>query len=167
MTASPTNAAPLDAEHAAFIQRFVSINVATRTAANLPLLSRALGCRVTPDWRVTVFVSERQASALLDGVRATRAIAVVFSQPSTHRTIQLKGTDATVVPLADGDRALMAAYRESFVADLAPAGYAEAFARAMLGAVDDPDIVGIAFTPSAAFAQTPGPGAGRQLQGRP
>ena len=33
-------------------------------------------------------------------VRATRAVAVVFSQPTTHRTIQLKGTDAQVGPLA-------------------------------------------------------------------
>ena len=31
---------------------------------------------------------------MLDDIAANGMIAVVFSQPSTHRTIQLKGTDA-------------------------------------------------------------------------
>lgn len=153
----------LDEALAAFVQRFVSINVATRDPHNVPTLARAVGCRVSPDHRrVTVFLPVRRAAAVLDNVRANQAIAVVFSQPSTHQTIQLKGCDASVGPLLPGDHAVMADYLESFAAELLEIGHAEEFARCV-GSDGSDDIAAVTFTPTAAFQQTPGPGAGRQL----
>jgi hypothetical protein len=156
--------APLDAEHAEFISGGVSIQVAGRDAANETTVTRAVGCRVSGDRRcVTVFVSAAQSGALLADVRANGAIAVVFSQPTTHRAIQIKGTDATVVSLEPDDPHLIAAYRAKLGAQVAPLGFSEAFVRSLLS-IAPGDVVAIAFTPCAAFLQTPGPKAGSALR---
>jgi hypothetical protein len=71
------------------------VTVASRDAAHVPSVARALGCRVSPDRQhVAVFLLASQSATLLRDLRETGAIAAVFSQPSTHRTIQLKGSDA-------------------------------------------------------------------------
>jgi hypothetical protein len=164
VTTNPKQAALLDEAHAAFIQSHVAINVGARDADNVATLARALGCRVSADRRmVTVFVSVPRSQSLLDNLRANGAIAVVISRPSTHQTIQLKGTDAAIAPIEDADRATIAAYLESFVEDLASIGYRENFARIVLSGAED-QVVAVTFTPTAAFAQTPGPGAGARLR---
>lgn len=158
-----SGASPLDAAHAEFIQRGVSVIVATRDASMVPDAVRGCGCRVSHDRRrVTVFVDRERAATLLEGVASCRAIAVVFSQPSTHRTIQLKGTDAAVVRTRPTDRSLVAAHREEWIADLESIGYSRAFAEALWGRLPA-GLAAIAFTPGAAFQQTPGPAAGQPL----
>ena len=156
---------PLDEANAAFIQSGVSLIAASRNAANMPTLARALGCRVSADRRrVTVFVARSQAAVLLDNVVATGTVAVVFTQPSSHRAIQLKGSDAKLLPLEAGDRKIMTALVEGFATELAPLGYSGAFVRALLACPPE-DVVAIAFTPDAAFSQTPGARAGAPLRG--
>jgi len=153
----------LDEAHAAFIQSGVSVVVASRDAHNTPTLVRAIACRVSADRRrVTVFFSASQSAALVADLRDAAPIAVVFSQPSTHRTIQLKGRNAAFMPLAAGDRERMSEQFELLVADLAAFGYPERVVRAFLDYAPD-DVVAAAFTPAEAYAQTPGPGAGERL----
>jgi hypothetical protein len=88
--------------------------------------------------------------------------AAVFSRPSTHQTIQIKGDDATVGALADGDLAHVDAYADALVQDLRTLGYTEAFGRTLVD-FHPADLVAVAFTPKAAFRQTPGPNAGAPL----
>jgi len=159
----PAGNPPLDAANAAFIGCGVMVSLASRDAHHVPSVARALGCRVAPDRRsVTAFLDAAQCPALLRDVRDTRAIAAVFSQPSTHRTIQLKGADAALGPIEPGDPALIEANRAALVADMGPAGYDAAFVRTLLACAPD-DLVAVTFTPTAAFAQTPGPQAGKRL----
>jgi hypothetical protein len=154
---------PLDEANAAFIRCGVMVSVASRDAYHVASLARALGCRVAPDRRrVTAFLAASQAEVLLRDLRDTGTIAVVFTQPSTHRTIQLKGTDASVGPPEPGDFALIEANAAALVTDVAVLGYTEIFARTML-AFEPNDLVAVTFTPTAAFAQTPGPQAGKRL----
>ena len=159
-----TPAPLLDAEHAGFVvQPGISMTVASTGAGKLPQLGRALGCRVAPGGaRVTVILPGDQLPALVAALRASRAIAVVFSQPSTHRTIQLKGQDAVLEPLAPEDDALCATWAEGFVAALAPYGIDEPLVRAFLWC-EPAARVAVSFTPCAAFQQTPGPRAGAPL----
>jgi hypothetical protein len=159
------NPAPsFDEAHAAFMESGVSVHVASRGPANVPSVGRALGCRVAPDRsRVTIFVSAAQAPDLVADLRTSRMAAAVFSRPSTHQTIQIKGDDATIVALADGDLARVAAYADALVRDLQALGYTEAFGRALVDCVPA-DLVAVAFTPKAAFQQTPGPNAGAPLE---
>jgi hypothetical protein len=94
----------LDAELVAFIQGGVSIHAASRSASHEPDLARALGCRVSADRRrVSVFLLASHCGALLADDRANGAVAVVFSLPGSHRTVQLKGKDAAVESPQDGD----------------------------------------------------------------
>jgi len=136
---------------------------ASCAAGNLPELGRALGCRVSPDRsRVTVLLPGDQLPALVAAVRSSRAVAVVFSEPATHRTIQLKGTDAALEPTAPGDAVLSARWTDGFVAELAAYGIVENLVRAFLWC-EPGGMVAVSFTPCAAFQQTPGPRAGAPL----
>ncbi len=167
MTRGTADAFVLDEAHAAFIQRGVSINVASCSAGHVPSLTRAIGCRVAPDRRtVTLFLSLPRAGQLLRDLRAGGGIAAVFTLPTTHQTIQLKGASAAIVALEPGDRAAIEAYAASFVAQIKQLGCREPFASAMVSAIDD-EAVAVRFTPNAAFLQTPGPNAGQRLGARP
>lgn len=155
----------LDAESAAFIVAGVSINASSARPGALPNLARATGCRVAPDRRsARIFLAATPGAALLDDVRGNGLIAVVFSQPSTHRTIQLKASNARVVPLETGDDEIVRRYIDSFLADLIPLGYPGNVIRTLL-ACDPDDLVAVEFSPSSAFLQTPGPNAGQVLRG--
>jgi len=159
-----TAAAPLDSAQADFITGGVSIIAAARDDGHETTVSRAVGCRVSDDLRrVTILLAASQSGALLADVRANGSIAVVFSEPRTHRAIQLKGTDAALAPLEADDPHRMAAYRARFAEQVSPFGHSEAFVRKILG-VAPGDLVAIAFTPSGAFLQTPGPKAGSPLR---
>lgn len=153
---------PLGSAEVDLMEGGVSINVAARTPDLLPVLARALGCRVATDrHQVTLFLSRSIAAAVLACVEANGAIAVVFTRPSTHQTLKLKGTDARVQEVEPGDLPLVEAYRRRFAQDLSSIGYTPEFAAAVVPLMDD--LVAVRFTPSAAFDQTPGPGAGKAL----
>jgi hypothetical protein len=154
----------LDEEAAAFLHRpGVSITAASRDARNVPRIGRCLGCRVTADrGRVTVFVASAQYAAFFDAIAASRAIAVVFSLPSTHRTLQLKGADAAVEPLASGDAEIFTRHVGDFVEELAALGYSREVVDAAHWC-EAAEVRAVSFTPTAAFEQTPGPGAGAPL----
>ena len=164
MTGGTDTTALLDAVHAAFIQGPVSVIVASRNAEQVPDVVRGCGCRVSRDRRqVTVLIEPARASSLLDDVAGNGLIAVVFSRPSTHRTIQLKGDDARVVPVTAADRAAVRRHQQQWCADLASIGYGPAVAVAVHGGAGP--LAAIRCTPTAAFQQTPGPGAGQPLRG--
>jgi hypothetical protein len=104
-----------------------------------------------------------QVAPVLAHVRETGRIAAVFSRPSTHRTLQLKGRDARVEPVPPADLPIVARYRDAFVTELVAIGYAEELIRTLLDFPDD-ELVMLSFTPQEAYSQTPGPNAGRALQ---
>lgn len=153
----------LDEERAAFIIHRVAMNVASCSAARVPSLARAHGCRVSADRRqVTVFVPVLRAAGVLADVRAGGAIAAVFTLPRTHETLQLKGLKADIVPLDADDHTRIKAYADSFFDEIRSVGYKEPFARWVVSGLDE-EHVGLLFEPTAAFVQTPGPNAGRPL----
>lgn len=84
-------AALLSPDDVAFIGRGVSTLVASRDARLRPSVMRAMGSTVTADGRcVTVYLSRLQARQLLSDLASCARIAVTFSQPASHRTLQLK-----------------------------------------------------------------------------
>lgn len=166
IAATMAETALIDGELADFLQSGVSVHAASRDATNIPNLVRGLGCRVSADRRrVTIFLAASQCGRMLEDFAANGAIAFVASRPSTHRTVQLKGADAKAGVPAPGDERLVDAQREAFLRDLLKMGYDESLPRALLGG-DWADVVTVSFTPSAVFAQTPGPNAGTLLAGR-
>ena len=156
----------IDEEVAAFLQSGISMHAASVAPGNIPEITRVAGCRVTPDrGTVTVYLVESQGRRLLENVRASRAIAVVFTRPRTHRTVQLKGVDARAVPVAAEDAADVDRQVAAFDAGLRAAGFPERFGWTLAGG-SPLGLAAIAFTPASAFVQTPGPSAGTTLKCR-
>lgn len=146
-----------------FVQSTVSIIVSGRDARLRPSIARALGCRVDADGRrVTVFLRASQSSALLADLRENGVIAVVVSDPDDHRSLQIKGVGAQECAFLPEDSIRIAAYADAFTAKLIAHAMAEAVPRTLLACTPG-DVVAIAFTPTAVFEQTPGPGAGARL----
>ena len=161
---TPTQRPLLDAAQCAFLRGPVAINVASRSAALVPSIARAYGCRVSKDRRqVAVFLAARHAQAVLRDLRAGGPIAAVFCLPSTHKTIQLKAIGAAIAPAEPGDRRIIRAYGDAFHSEIIELGYKDPFTRALASAAVDEEAVTVSFEPSAAFEQTPGPEAGKQL----
>lgn len=156
-------AALLSAEHIAMIRKGVSAIVASRDAQLRPSLMRAMAADIRDDGsQVTAIVARTQAAQLLQDIAATGAVSVVFSEPLSHRTVQLKAASAQLRPAGADDVPLLERYRESMEQEIGAVGYPVAFVRAML-AWRLEDLVAVEFAPEQGFDQTPGPRAGRAL----
>jgi hypothetical protein len=154
----------LDETNAAFIRGGVSINVSSRTDANIPVMARAIGCRVARDRRtVTLLFWTPSAAEFFEGIRVCKQIAAVFSLPSTNQTIQLKSSDALIIPAEKRDIKVAERYCGGMVADVCSLGYNESLVRTLLW-FDPHEITAVRFTPSEAFLQTPGPRSGEPLK---
>ena len=155
--------ATLPADLVAMMARGVSVIVGSRDAALRPSLMRAVGSRVEADGRdITVYLARSQSRQLLQDIAATGQVAVVFSEPSTHRSVQLKASRAGIRQADDGDAAVLASYLASMEREIQQVGFAPPLTRAMLAHRLD-DVVAVRFTPEQAFDQTPGPRAGAAL----
>jgi hypothetical protein len=147
-------------ELADFVESGVSILVGTADERLRPACMRALGARVSQDRAsVTVFVPEASARAILANLAANGRVAVAFSRPLDHRSIQIKGACLGTRPASADDRGVQERYRAAYFEQLHAVGVPRAVARR------------IAWWPSVAvdvrvtelYEQTPGPGAGRRL----
>jgi hypothetical protein len=160
MSAAPSS--PIGPEQAALIARRVSIIVGTRDAAMRPHVMRAVGCRLSADRRrVTLLMPAHSSREVLADLRANGQIAVVFSEPTSHRTLQVKGDDAVVAPCGTADAELAERTAQGFAAEIGQLGLSADVARTILAHQND--LLAVHFTVAAAFEQTPGPSAGEPL----
>jgi hypothetical protein len=156
-------AASLPSDLVAIMARGVSVIVASRDAALRPSLMRAVGSRVEADGRdITVYLSRPQSRQLVQDLAATGHIAVVFSVPSTHRSVQLKASRVEMRNADADDAPVLARYLASMENEVQQVGFAPPLTRAMLAHRLD-DVVAVRFTPEQAFDQTPGPRAGTAI----
>lgn len=160
-------AATLPADLVAMMARGVSVIVGSRDAKLRPSIMRAVGSRVEANGQdITVYLSRSSSRQLIQDIAATGQLAVVFSEPSTHRTVQLKASRAEIRAAVDGDAPVLAAYLKSMEHEIQQVGFAPPLTRAMLAHRLD-DVVAVRFTPEQAFDQTPGPRAGAPLGSAP
>lgn len=151
----------------ALIAGGISTIVSSADAALRPSIMRAVGSSITPDGRtVSVFLARRQSRQLLQDLATSGRIAVVFSQPYSHRTLQIKGTQVRSRPMEDADQPLLANYLEGMKREVARVGFDPTFTQAMLH-YEQADVVVVSFEPTEAFDQTPGSRAGVRIGGAP
>jgi hypothetical protein len=156
-------AAALPPDLVAIMARGVSVIVGSRDASLRPSLMRAVGSRVEADGRdITVYLSRPQSRQLVQDLAATGHIAVVFSVPSTHRSVQLKASRVEMRNADAHDAPVLAGYLASMEHEVQQVGFAPPLTRAMLAHRLE-DVVAVRFTPEQAFDQTPGPRAGTPL----
>ncbi|MBS0608796.1 MAG: hypothetical protein JSS19_05505 [Proteobacteria bacterium] len=157
----------LSPAHIALVDSGVSAIVASRSADLRPSVMRAMASRISPDGhRVTVFLRPSQSQQLLADIAAGGPIAVVFSDPPSNRTLQLKAASAQMRPAEPGDQALLRRYLVAMQHCVGQVGYGPDYVAAMLS-VPPQDLVAVEFTPDTAFDQTPGPRAGTPLAPHP
>lgn len=150
----------LTAELAAFCQSGLSIVVGTRDPDGRPVAARAIGCRIDGSGRVRVLLAAASAPRVLAAICRDGAVAVTFTRPFDHRSIQLKAPRAEATTPDPGDGALAAAQGAALAATLVTAGYAPDLC-AVYVAFDT--LAAFDFVPTEAFVQTPGPSAGSPL----
>jgi Pyridoxamine 5'-phosphate oxidase len=153
---------PIGPEQAALLEGPVSIIVGSRDESLRPHLTRALGCRLDADRRrATVLLPRAAGAQVLADLQANGRIAVVASRPTTNRTLQIKGSDATLQPCTAQDEALAAAHLEGFIDEITRLGFQAEVARTVHR--HDTGIAAVGFTIVEAYEQTPGPQAGAPL----
>lgn len=154
----------IDRDVIAFLKdRRVAVSIASRDDQHMPSVTRAIGYRISSDRRqFAVFVVARQSERVLADLRGNARGAVVFTEPSTHKSVQVKGNDMRVTPLEEGDWPVINAYADDLVAEICPLGYPEPLIRKLTECTPQ-QVVAVRFTPTAAFGQTPGPRAGGPL----
>ncbi|HRA94437.1 MAG TPA: pyridoxamine 5'-phosphate oxidase family protein [Aestuariivirga sp.] len=148
---------------AEFCQSGTSIVLASCDHDGRPIVGRGLACRIEPDGKARLVLRKSSNPKLLKALTDGARFAVTFTQPSTHRSIQLKAPAARIVDANVGDAPAAIAQTTAFSRDLMDVGYSESFAKTYCG-FEPHDLVTLTFLPEHAFVQTPGPNAGSALQ---
>jgi hypothetical protein len=140
----------------------VSIIVGTCSGGR-PIAGRGFACRIDEQGTIRILLRRTGHVDLLEAFRSGSPIAVTFTNPSRHRSIQFKGESAreSVATVTDG-MALAVQCRE-FRDRMVGIQYSETMSNGYCFA-DCDDVVAIEFVPDEAFVQTPGPSAGTELQ---
>lgn len=147
---------------ATFLESGVSVLVGTRDARLVPECQRALGVRIEPDGEhFVVFVPCAVGELVVAQARETGRIAVCFSRVEDHQSIQLKGDVQEIRHAAESERAHVDRYRQAFAEVLGLVGLPHALTLRM----SHWPCWAIRVRADASFVQTPGPGAGRPLEG--
>ena len=153
----------LSQQQIGFMESGVSITAASHDTENRPMLGRMMGCRVAADGsRVILFLSRAKYPFLLDAIRRSGRVAASFTEPSSNKSIQVKGEDAGLVALEAGDPERIAAHFDLFAAELKRINIPRVLAEAVY-ASHQCDLAALAFSPVMAFIQTPGARAGSAM----
>ena len=161
----PASPVVLPAETARFMQSGLSIILASRNLHLKPSVARALACRVSGDGcTVELFAVSAKLGPLLDDLRAGAPIAVAFTLPSSHRTLQIKAPSAEISAVSADDRDFVAVAQSRFADDVerVMGSPQRQLLQAALGGAEEVDLR-LIVRPTAVFEQTPGPRAGQPL----
>jgi hypothetical protein len=160
--AGPVVAGVLTTELAEFCEGGVSVVIAASNADGMPIAGRAKACRIMPSGRMRIFLAEALNAPLFAAFDRGSPIAVTFSAPRNHRSIQVKALSVRRVALDEGDLAEVARQIQAFEDDLVFVHYSRRFSEHYTAYRPD-EVIAVEFSPKDSFVQTPGPGAGEQL----
>lgn len=145
---------------AAHLESGVSHRLGGVHADGQPEICRGLAAQSLPDGRIEILLAANTSDRLMDAIRESRRIAYVAVQPSSHRSLHVKGTDAELIAVRAEHEPLFIRCRENFIAQIEPFGFGRDFAMSLWYDVEVSALAGLRFTPCGAWDQTPGPGAG-------
>ncbi|MGC4396719.1 hypothetical protein [Hydrogenophaga sp. T2] len=154
---------PLKPEFLAMMAKGVSLMLCSCDPALTPSVMRAVGSRIEDEGRrITAYLGRAQAAQLLADIASSGRLAAVFSQPSTHLTVQFKSRRVRIRETRADDTPHLERYLRSMEEEVAAVGFAPVCAHALLAHAPG-DLVAVEFEPDEAYDQTPGPQAGRQV----
>lgn len=151
---------PIPEDLVPFIESGVSILVGTRDAQSRPYAMRAVGVKVHDGRRtLTVYVPDGPGARALANLRDTQRIALTFTRPLDHRSIQVKGEVTAMRAAAGDERAFLESYLEAWGEHVELVGLPRALGSRLTYWPSTAVDVSI----DAIFQQTPGPSAGARL----
>lgn len=138
------------------IDQGISAIAASHDAALVPSIMRAVGTHLdAAAGEITLYLPLGASRQLLQDIAATGRLAVVFSQPTTHRAVQIKTTRMRTRALEPTDLPRLARYLAALTRELGRIGHPPEFTRAMLAHRPE-ETVALVLVPEQAFDQTPG-----------
>jgi hypothetical protein len=145
---------------ASLLEGLVAVHVATRDASLVP--DEVMGAAASLDARsrrLTVYLPVATSETSLANLHDNGAIAVLLSQPLTHRTVQLKGRAEEIRPAREDEREAVLGFAAAFDAEVETIGLPPAVVRRRRRW----PCHAVTFLVSEAWEQTPGPRAGEPL----
>ena len=152
----------ISSELAAFMQSGIAVDLATVASGLHPIAGLALACRIDPTGTVGVLLCKPANLALLEAIAQGGPVAVTFTRPRDHRSIQIKAKSARITSVRADDPPEVARQCAGLRDELIGAGYSPAFSAAYV-AYEPKEVVAVELSPDRIFVQTPGPGAGSEL----
>jgi hypothetical protein len=153
---------PITKELVEFLTSGVSILVATRDAKQRPEAVRGFAPSIASDRRhLDIIVPRGLGDRTIANVKANGKIAVAFARAIDNVSVQVKGTCRDMRPTNEADVALVDRYHAGYIEGLYLVGMPRSLTsrfRSLPGEV-------LTIEVDAVFSQTPGPGAGRRLEG--
>lgn len=140
----------------------VAAYVATRDADLAPDSTRGVGLQVHADRRtLTIYVARAILFRTLENIEDNGEIAVTFTRPSDHQSIQVKGKAIGVRESGPEDREIQERCRGGYMEQLAIVGVPRSRSRHFPYWPS----VAIDIAVGSIFTQTPGPRAGARIAG--
>ncbi|WP_374435314.1 hypothetical protein [Tabrizicola sp.] len=124
------NGAGFSHQIAAFIESGVSIVMGVAGPAGQARTGRALAARVVGDGTIRIVYVEDGNTAITSAARSGGPIAVTFSAPLSHRTVQIKGFSSKTEELQREDEDYVRQQTEAFAQILAAVGEPPRFVQA-------------------------------------
>jgi hypothetical protein len=142
------------------IDEGAAVVVATRDADLRPRLGRGWGASLPGPALLRLCVDAPERSPLRAALAKRREIAVTFAQPSTYRSLQVKGTVSAVDEPTTDQLTLIDRHVVAFGADAERIGVPPRMVARML---DGSSLIAVTLTIEEIYDQTPGPAAGDRL----
>jgi hypothetical protein len=150
----------IPAELIHFLQSGLSALVGTCDAALRPACCRAVGVVVHEGGeRMTLFVPEVAGARIIANLHENRHVALTMSHPTSHRTVQMKGSVTELRKALSTERVIVTRYVEAFAAHVDDIG----MPRARVHQVAAWPAWAVEFEVEHIYTQTPGPRAGKPL----
>lgn len=136
----------------------VSLLVGSRNGALRPSSARGFGFELDAQRGAgTVFLAAAGSEVTLGNLRENGQLALTFSRPIDHRSLQVKGRVLSIAETTEQQRLVQERYFSRFCEGLILSGHQEK----LLRRIRYYPSYAIGFRIESMFDQTPGPGAGR------
>lgn len=136
----------------------VSLLVGSRNAELRPACARAFGVEIeAASGTATLFLPAAGAQLTLSNLRENGLIALTFSRPIDHRSLQVKGRVVSITEANERQQRVQERYFSLFCEGLRYSGMRESLLRRIRYSPS----WAVCFRIESMFDQTPGPGAGR------
>lgn len=153
-----------DAETVAFLESGCALLIGTVEPDGKPRAGRGWGLRVLPgDGRTLRLLLDAEDDVNIANIAAGGSMAVTTTSVRTLRSMQLKGRAIGVEPATPADAEVAGAYMDAFFGDIVETDGTDL---ALCRRMEPVGYVACTFEVHEAFDQTPGPAAGRPLEGR-